>query len=82
MLLQRANEHLAALTNFDCPIDDTFLKSEQNFEDLSPDEQKKLLKKKISTVIDKYINEFIEQYSVSDYQTASDDFFLWLKNKV
>lgn len=82
MLLQRANEHLAALTNFDCPIDDAFLKSEQNFEDLSPDEQKKLLKKKISTVIDKYISEFIEQYSVSDYQTASDDFFLWLKNKV
>ena len=81
MLLQRANEHLAALTNFDCPIDDAFLKSEQKFEDLSSDEQRKLLKKKISTAIDKYINEFIEQYHGSNYQTVADDFLLWLKNK-
>ena len=80
-LLERANKKISALANFDCNVESEISNSKQDFENLSSEEQCKFLKKKISIALGKYITEFVEQYTCSDYQNAVDDFIIWLKNK-
>ena len=52
-----------------------------DFSDLDVSEQKKIVKKKISSQIDIKLREYLKTKNSFDYSRAYEDFFEWLKGR-
>lgn len=80
-LIDKANQQLSSLADFDCTVADNISKKSIDFNDLPLPEQRKAVKKKINHELTEYIKDYLDQTYVFNYDTAAEDFLNWIKNK-
>lgn len=74
---ERANNALAALARQEITINDEETHVPE-FGELSENEQKQIIKKKITNEINSQIREYLAQTTTFDYENAFQSFLTWL----
>lgn len=80
-LVDKANQQLSSLADFQCLVADNISNRSINFEDLPLSEKRKAIKNKINHELTVYIKNYLEQTSDFNYDTAGEDFLNWIKNQ-
>lgn len=76
-LRDKANEALAVLAQEKITVDDKDARVPE-FDELSENEQKQVIKKKITNEINEKVKEYLMQTTTFDYKNAYHDFLTWL----
>lgn len=79
-LKEIANEALKALAEDEISVDYQENDEKLNFGNLSETEKKQIIKKKISKEINEQIRIYLSQATKFDYDSAYEDFKLWIKS--
>lgn len=79
-LKESANSALVSLAEEEITVDTEYTEVKTEFEELSDNEKKQIIKKKITKEINEYIKAYLAQVTTFDFDNAFEDFKVWIKS--